>query len=55
VLIGALKHRTLLPASAQELLSQAAEVRRRLTDGIGATGAMSIEELAVASPRAGRA
>lgn len=49
VLIGALTHRTLLPASAQELLPQAAEVRRRLTDGIRAAGAMASDDVLLAS------
>jgi hypothetical protein len=49
VLIGTLTHRTLLPAGAQELLPQAAEVRHRLTDGIRATGAMVSDDVLLAS------
>lgn len=49
VLIAALTHRALLPASAQELLPQAAEVRRRLTDGLRATGPMVSDDVLLAS------
>ena len=34
VLLGALTYRTLLPATAQQLLPEADEVRRRLVEGI---------------------
>ena len=49
VLIGALTHRAMLPAEAQALLPEGAEVRCRLNEDIRATGALASDDVLLAS------